>query len=156
MCPTIRRSQLLGSRYSPRRLSSWDRRYYSVLQHHVLPLSRTALPPQLTVIQGDISELTVDCVVHPTSSTFNLTGLCGECPVKRRRYATVLRCPMSSVGTALRETGGSSFEAAVKEVSDKQSLSVGEGTASGSGWGGRVTCCHVLRHVFHSGNQWVW
>ena len=35
---------------------------------------------------------------------------------------------MSSAGTALRETGGSSFEAAVKEVSDKQSLSIGEGT----------------------------
>ena len=30
-------------------------------------------------------------------------------------------------GTALREAGGTSFEQAVKEVSDKQNLSVGEG-----------------------------
>ena len=30
-------------------------------------------------------------------------------------------------GTALREAGGTSFEQAVKEVADKQSLSVGEG-----------------------------
>ena len=41
---------------------------------HPLPL-----PPlsQLTVIQGDISELTVDAVVHPTNATFNLGGQCG-------------------------------------------------------------------------------
>lgn len=50
--------------------------------------------------------------------------VCGE----EMRYINCSRCPISSAGTALRETGGSSFEAAVKEVSDKQSLSIGEGT----------------------------
>ena len=33
---------------------------------------------QLTVIQGDISELTVDAVVHPTNNSFSLAGQCGE------------------------------------------------------------------------------
>ena len=41
--------------------------------------------PQLTVIQGDISELTVDCVVHPTNASFNLTGLCGKCENEKRK-----------------------------------------------------------------------
>ena len=41
--------------------------------------------PQLTVIQGDISELTVDCVVHPTNASFNLTGLCGKCENGERK-----------------------------------------------------------------------
>ena len=35
-------------------------------------------PTQLTVIQGDISELTVDAVVHPTNSSFSLSGQCGR------------------------------------------------------------------------------
>jgi len=56
---------------------------------------------------------------------------------------------MSSAGTALRETGGSSFEAAVKEVSDKQSLSIGEAAISGSG--DQLPCKQVI-HV-HS-PQW--
>ena len=86
------------------------------------------LGQKLTVIQGDISELTVDCVVHPTNASFNLTGLCG---------------------TALREAGGTSFEQAVKEVSDKQNLSVGEAAISGSG--DQLPCKQVV-HV-HS-PQW--
>ena len=57
------------------------------------------------MIQGDISELTVDAVVHPTNSTYSLSGQCGE---------------------SLKTAGGESFEAAVKEISDK-SLSLGEG-----------------------------
>ena len=43
------------------------------------------LTSQLTVIQGDISELTVDCVVHPTNASFNLTGLCGKYQCKEGR-----------------------------------------------------------------------
>ncbi len=37
------------------------------------------LGQKLTVIQGDLAELTVDAVVHPTNATFSLTGQCGEC-----------------------------------------------------------------------------
>ena len=36
------------------------------------------LGQKLTVIQGDISQLTVDAVVHPTSGNFSLAGQCGE------------------------------------------------------------------------------
>ncbi len=36
------------------------------------------LGQKLTVIQGDLAELTVDAVVHPTNATFNMTGQCGE------------------------------------------------------------------------------
>ena len=39
-------------------------------------------------------------------------------------------------GTALREAGGTSFEQAVKEVADKQSLSVGEGKPATAAVGG--------------------
>ena len=137
------------------------------------------------MIQGDISELTVDCVVHPTNASFNLTGLCGKCENEERRgkerrggreggeerrgeeggrrgegeerreerrgrgeererrekrrgeeggrkmreevvYLVPCFSP-AAPGTALREAGGTSFEQAVKEVADKQSLSVGEG-----------------------------
>lgn len=36
------------------------------------------LGQKLTVIQGDISQLTVDAVVHPTNGNFSLAGQCGE------------------------------------------------------------------------------
>ena len=36
------------------------------------------LGQKLTVIQGDLAELTVDAVVHPTNATFNMTGQCGK------------------------------------------------------------------------------
>lgn len=80
------------------------------------------LGQKLTVIQGDISELTVDAVVHPTNSSFSLSGQCG---------------------TSLKSAGGESFEAAVKEISDK-SLSLGEAAISGSG--DLLPCKHVI-HV---------
>ena len=48
-------------------------------------IALTSPLPQLTVIQGDISELTVDCVVHPTNASFNLTGLCGKCENEERK-----------------------------------------------------------------------
>ena len=35
------------------------------------------LGQKLTVIQGDIAQLTVDAVVHPTSSNFSIAGQCG-------------------------------------------------------------------------------
>ena len=100
----LRRSPLpVVSRCSLRRRCSWDRRYVTILGLH-LPTSNTVcllhlttLEPvtmcvsssphhtQLTVIQGDISELTVDCVVHPTNASFNLTGLCGKYQCKEGR-----------------------------------------------------------------------
>lgn len=85
------------------------------------------LGQKLTVIQGDISELTVDAVVHPTNASFNLGGQCG---------------------TSLKDTGGESFLEAVKGVSDKQ-LAVTEAAISGSG--DTLPCKHVI-HV-HS-PQW--
>ena len=36
------------------------------------------LGQKLTVIQGDVSQLTVDAVVHPTNSNFSLAGQCGK------------------------------------------------------------------------------
>ena len=36
------------------------------------------------MIQGDISELTVDAVVHPTNSSFSLSGQCGRWYFKER------------------------------------------------------------------------
>ncbi|CAI7999603.1 Core histone macro-H2A.1 [Geodia barretti] len=81
------------------------------------------LGQKLTVIQGDISQLTVDAVVHPTSGNFSLAGQCGS---------------------ALRGAGGPSFDSAVKEVSDKTSLAMAEAAISGSGT--QLPCKHVL-HV---------
>ncbi|XP_064398914.1 core histone macro-H2A.1-like [Halichondria panicea] len=86
------------------------------------------LGQKLTVIQGDLAELTVDAVVHPTNATFNMTGQCG---------------------TSLKSKGGESLEAAVKEVSDNQSMAVAEAVISGSG--DVLPCKHVI-HV-HS-PQW--
>lgn len=70
------------------------------------------LGQKLTVIQGDISQLTVDAVVHPTNANFSLAGQCGS---------------------TLRSAGGPSFDAAVKEVGDKTTLAMGEAAISGSG-----------------------
>lgn len=70
------------------------------------------LGQKLTVIQGDISQLTVDAVVHPTNSNLSLAGQCGS---------------------TLRSSGGPSFDAAVKELSDKTTLSMAEAAISGSG-----------------------
>lgn len=85
------------------------------------------LGQKLTVIQGDISELTVDCVVHPTNSSFSMAGQCGS---------------------ALRESGGESLEAAVKVVSDAQTLAVTQAAISGSG--DVLPCKHVI-HVHSPG-----
>ena len=35
------------------------------------------------MIQGDISELTVDAVVHPTNNNFHLGGQCGELEISK-------------------------------------------------------------------------
>lgn len=90
----------------------------TVLSEKVLFLGQ-----KLTVIQGDIADLTVDAVIHPTSSSFALSGQCGS---------------------ALKAAGGSSFEQAVKDVAEKQSLSVGESAIGGAG--ALLPCKHVI-HV---------
>lgn len=81
------------------------------------------LGQKLTVIQGDIAQLTVDAVVHPTNGNFSLAGQCGS---------------------ALRSGGGPTFDSAVKEVSDKTSLAMCEAAISGSG--SQLPCKHVV-HV---------
>ncbi|KAL5505115.1 hypothetical protein EMCRGX_G006496 [Ephydatia muelleri] len=78
---------------------------------------------KLTVIQGNIAEMTVDAVVHPTNSSFSLSGQCG---------------------TALQAAGGASFEQEVSDLAKKSSIPVAEAAISGAG--DQLPCRHVI-HV---------
>lgn len=78
---------------------------------------------KLTVIQGDIAAMAVDAVIHPTNSSFSLSGQCGQ---------------------ALKAVGGSSFEKEVNELAAKQSIDVCDGAISGSG--DTLPCKYVI-HV---------
>eukprot|EP00794_Sanderia_malayensis_P011920 gene11920-13154_t len=53
------------------------------------------LGQQLMVVQGDLSDMDVDAVVHPTNGSFNMSG---------------------EVGTSLRNAGGEEFVKAVNEL----------------------------------------
>ena len=77
---------------------------------------------KLTVVQGDISKISCDAVVHPTSSNFSLSGQCGA---------------------ALSKAGGSSFKADVNRISGERSLGVSEAAFTGSG---ALPCRYVI-HV---------
>ena len=78
---------------------------------------------KLTVVQGDISKLSCDAVVHPTNSTLSLSGQCGS---------------------SLNSAGGPSLRNAVTSAANsKGSLAVGEAVISGSG---ALPCQHVI-HV---------
>lgn len=77
---------------------------------------------KLTVVQGDISKLACDAVVHPTNSSLSLSGQCGS---------------------ALSAAGGVSFRNEVNTASSKASISVGEAVISGSG---SLPCSNVI-HV---------
>ena len=77
----------------------------------------------------------MDAVVHPTNSSFSLSGQCGRWHCERERERgggrgrerdNFILTPFPS-GTSLKTAGGESFEAAVKEISDK-ALNLGEGT----------------------------
>ena len=73
----------------------------------------------LWFIQPTLPSVSVDSVV---GSTERERG----CASEREREAIVILTPMPA-GTSLKSAGGESFEAAVKEISDK-SLNLGEGT----------------------------
>ena len=75
-----------------------------------------------SVVQGDISKVNCDAVVHPTNSSLSLAGQCGS---------------------ALSQAGGPSFRTEVNRISSTQSLRVAEATISGSG---ALTCRFVI-HV---------
>ena len=77
---------------------------------------------KLTVIQGDIAKITCDAAVHPTSSSFSLSGMCG---------------------TALSQAGGASFRSLVSKKASETSLLVGEAAMTR---GGALPCKNVI-HV---------
>lgn len=77
---------------------------------------------KLTVVQGDISKMTCDAVVHPTSAKFALSGQCG---------------------IALSQAGGASFKAEVHRMASERTLGVSEAAVTGSG---ALPCRHVV-HV---------
>ena len=77
---------------------------------------------KLTVIQGDISRMVCDAVIHPTNSSFSLSGQCGS---------------------ALSNVGGASFRDEVNKVSSEKSISVSEAAMTGAG---SLPCTHVI-HV---------
>ena len=77
---------------------------------------------KLTVVQGDISKITCDAVVHPTNSSLSTSGQCGS---------------------ALTQAGGPSFRSEVSRVSGTVSLGVSEAVISGSG---ALPCSWVI-HV---------
>lgn len=77
---------------------------------------------KLTVVQGDISKMVCDAVVHPTNSSFSLSGQCG---------------------TALNNVGGASFRDEVSKTSSERTMAVSEAALTG---GGTLPCSHVI-HV---------
>ena len=106
------------------------------------------LGQKLTVIQGDIAQLTVDAVVHPTNGNFSLAGQCGQSHThtlmnKMAKYIT-------HAGSALRSGGGPTFDSAVKEVSDKTSLAMCEGTPT------PPLPLYLSLSIYCSCYQWVW
>lgn len=89
----------------------------------VLSEKTLAQGQKLTVLQGNIAEMTVDAVVHPTNSNFSLSGQCG---------------------TALQASGGASFEQEVSNLAKKGSIGVAEAAISGAG--DQLPCRHII-HV---------
>ena len=77
---------------------------------------------KFSVVQGDISKVNCDAVVHPTNSSLSLSGQCGS---------------------ALSQAGGPSFRTEVNRISGAQSLGVAEATISGSG----ALPCRFVIHV---------
>ena len=77
---------------------------------------------KFSVVQGDISKVNCDAVVHPTNSSLSLAGQCGS---------------------ALSQAGGPSFRTEVNRISSTQSLRVAEATISGSG----ALPCRFVIHV---------
>lgn len=77
---------------------------------------------KMTVVQGDIAKITCDAAVHPTSSSFSLSGMCG---------------------TALSQAGGASFRSLVSQKARETSLQVGAAAMTG---GGSLPCKNVI-HV---------
>lgn len=77
---------------------------------------------KLTVVQGDLSTIQCDAVVHPTNSSLSLSGQCGS---------------------ALSIAGGTSLRSEVNRVSSGLNLPVSEAVISG---GGSLPCKHVI-HV---------
>ncbi len=65
---------------------------------------------KLTVIQGDISQITCDAVIHPTDGSISLSGQCGS---------------------ALSAAGGPTFRSIV--ASNKKSIGVSKAVVTGSG-----------------------
>ena len=58
------------------------------------------------MIQGDISELTVDAVVHPTNNSFSLSGQCGRCKESRGRGGRERKKERERKRERVRERGG--------------------------------------------------
>ena len=77
---------------------------------------------KLTVVQGDISTIACDAVVHPTNGSLSLSGQCGS---------------------ALSNAGGPAFRTQVNQTSSKGSVGVGDAIISGAG---SLPCTHVI-HV---------
>lgn len=77
---------------------------------------------KLTVVQGDISAIACDAVVHPTNGSLSLSGQCGS---------------------ALSNAGGPALRTQVNQTSSKGSIGVGDAVISGAG---SLPCAHVI-HV---------
>ncbi|XP_003389250.1 PREDICTED: core histone macro-H2A.1-like [Amphimedon queenslandica] len=77
---------------------------------------------KLTVVQGDISTIACDAVIHPTNGSLSLSGQCGS---------------------ALSNAGGPAFRTQVNQTSSKGSIGVGDAVISGAG---SLPCAHVI-HV---------
>lgn len=81
---------------------------------------------KLTVVQGDISKIACDAVIHPTNSSLSTSGQCGS---------------------ALSQVGGASFRSEVNRISKANSLSVSKAVISGSG----SLPCNWVIHVHSPG-----
>lgn len=73
----------------------------------ILSEKKLFLGQKLTVLQGDISKITADAVINPTNSTYYMGG---------------------EVGSALEKVGGKDFITAIKDLSSKGTLDLGEAT----------------------------
>lgn len=73
----------------------------------ILSEKKLFLGQKMTVLQGDIAKITADAIINPTNSTYYMGG---------------------EVGIALEKVGGKDFSEAIKDLSSKGTLDLGEAT----------------------------
>ena len=99
----------------------------------VLEESRLLEGQKLKIVQGDLTTISTDAIVLPTSSSFDLSG---------------------QVGTALRQAGGSNFEDDVKSVARSTgSLGVSQAVLGGAGDLPSNNVIHVHSPSYGSSNS---